>query len=167
VPVYDRSYDIIELMKILNFLNKTYAVYNVKGIEIEARYWMALAIGIMCFLLVFTLARLRYLYVHWNLGKSSLSFLFYGFLLALILEGFLIISGKTFIIEALGWKNPPKPISTVLDISRQKLVDVLGVKDEIPMSQAAEKATSQSVVGDYVNLSIEDQQVVKSYICQP
>ncbi len=149
------------------FLNKSIGSFTVKGWEIEPTIWQALAIVFLLFLLVLTLARLRYLYIHWNLSKTSLSFLFYGFLLALILEGFLIISGRSFLIELLGWKNPPKPVSTALDIGRTKLINVLGEQDEIPVSLIDTNPSFQSVVGDYKNLSTEDAQLVKEYFCRP
>lgn len=145
--------------KVLEFLNKSWGVYDVKGLEVEPTYWQAAAILVLVFLLVFTLARVRYLYVHWSLGRSSWSMLFWGFLLALILEGFLILSGRTLFTEVLGWKNAPKPIGTLLAISRNKLVDVLGVTEEIP--------TYESVVGDFGKLEENEMEEVKNMICQP
>lgn len=142
-------------------------VYSVGGIDLEFTLWMVIVLVILAFMLFFTIARVRYLYVHWNLSKTSISFLFYGFLFALILEGVFIISGRTMFTEILGWKNAPKPISALLDTSRKKLVDVLGITEEIPSSYAQEPPTYQSVVGDYENLSIEDRETVKSFICNP
>ena len=151
---------------VAGFFTKSIGVYNVKGLEIEPRIWQAVAIGVLLFLLVFTLARLRYLYVHWNLSKNSLSFLFYGFILALILEGFLIISGKSLLIEVIGWKNPPKLISTALDIGKEKLINVLGMEDEIELNKE-ESPTFQSVIIDYKKLSSDDSELVREYLCRP
>lgn len=153
--------------KILKVLNKSVGVYNVGGIELEFTLWMVFVLILLAFALLFTIARVRYLYVHWNLSKTSISFLFYGFLFALILEGVFIISGRTMFTQILGWKNAPKPISTLLDTSRAKLVDVLGVTEEIPSSYASEPPTYKNVVGDYENLSIEDKQIVRDFICKP
>lgn len=160
----------IYLMKmsfILRFLNKSFGTYNIKGVYVEPTYWMAIVIVILIFLLLMTIARVRYLYVHWNLSKTSLSFLFYGFLFALIIEGFLILSGRTLFTEILGWKNAPKPISTLLETGREKLVDVLGVTEEVPSSYAQVPPSFQSVIGDFENLSIDDKENVKSFICKP
>ena len=107
---------------------------------------------------MFTLARMRYLYVHWSMGRSAWAMLFWGFMLAIIIEGLLIFSGRTLFTEVLGWKGAPKPISTLLTISRNKLVDVLGVTEEIP--------TYQSVVGDYESLSTKEMEDVKKIICE-
>ena len=86
--------------------------------------------------------------------------LFWGFLLALIVEGFLILSGRTLLTEVIGWKNAPKPVSTVLDIGRERLVTVLGVTEEIPNSAAYETTTYQSVIGDFESLTLEEKEAV-------
>lgn len=145
--------------KILDLLNKSFGIHDIKGLEVEPTYWQTGAVVILIFLLVFTLARVRYLYVHWSLGKSAMAMAFWGFLLAIIMEGLLILSGRTLFTEVLGWKGAPKPISTLLTISRNKLVDVLGVTEEIP--------TYQSVMGDYESLSPDEMEDVRSNICKP
>ena len=151
----------------LEILNKSFGVYKIKGIYVEHTYWQAATIVFLIFLMLFTLARLRFLYVHWNLGKSSLSMLFWGFLLALILEGFLILSGRTILTEILGWKNAPKPISTALDVGRGRLITVLGEQKEVPASLANEKPNASQVLENYNVLSEEDSQKVKQIICMP
>lgn len=155
------------LGNIFQFFYKSIGTYNVRGLYIEPTYWQAGAIVILLFLLVFTLARLRYLYVHWNLGKSSISMLFWGFLLALIVEGFLIIGGRTILTEIIGWENAPKPLGTALDAGRQRLANVLGVTDTVPETSAKENPTYQSVVSDFENLSGRDRESAKSLICNP
>ena len=105
--------------------------------------------------------------MHWHLNRNTLSFLFYGFLFALILEGFLILGGRTLFTEILGWQNAPKPISTILDSGRNRLVKVLGETEEVSSSLAQEAPTYQSLVGDFENLSSEDKESVKSFICKP
>ncbi len=145
--------------KILDLLNKSFGIYDIKGLEVEPTYWQAGVMLILMFLLVFAFARMRYLYVHWSLGKSAIAMAVWGFLLAIIMEGLLIFSGRTLFTEVLGWKNAPKPISTLLTISRNKLVDVLGVTEEIP--------TYHSVMGDYESLSLDDMEDVRSNICKP
>ena len=101
----------------LSFISKTFN-FKLGNLDIAPTYWQAIAIVFLLFLLVFTLARVRYLYIHWSLGKNSIAFLFWGFILALILEGFLIIGGKTVLTEVLGWQDVPKPINTALDLGR-------------------------------------------------
>src|SRR3972149_8249854 len=96
-----------------------------------ASQWKAVAIVGLLFLLVLTLAQVRRHFIDWSI-KGALFGIFIGFLLALFLEGFLIIGGKTALTEFLGWKNPPKPVADLVDMSREKIVDVMGVTDEIP-----------------------------------
>lgn len=145
--------------KVLNLLNKSFGIYDVRGLKIEPTYWQVAVMVVLIFLLVFTIARMRYLYVHWSLGKSAWAMLFLGFILAIVIEGLLILSGRTLLTEVLAWKGAPKPISTLLTLSRNKLVDVLGVTEEIP--------TYQSVMGDYESLSTTEMEDVKKFICQP
>lgn len=57
--------------------------------------------------------------------KGGIFGLFLGFFLALVLEGFLLVGGKTVLTETLGWKNAPKPISIVLDTGRNKLKSLI------------------------------------------
>lgn len=151
----------------LQLINKTIGVYEIRGLYIEPTYWEVAAIVFLLFLMLLTFARMRYLYVHWHMGRQNISMLFWGFLLAFLFEGLFIISGRTMFSEILGWKSAPKPISTVLDITRNKLVDVLGIKSEIPTSNASEKPTFESVVGDYQGLSSQDKDDVKNFVCKP
>jgi hypothetical protein len=152
---------------ILNFLNKTFGVFDVRGVKIEPTYWQAGAIILLVFFLILTLARLRYIYVNWALSKGAISFLFYGFLLALILEGFLVLSGRTFMTEVLGWKNAPKPIGAAIDFGREKVTEVLGDQTGIPISSAKSKITPENLVREYKSLSISESRIVKEAICNP
>ena len=154
-------------MDSLRLLNKSFGTYYVKGLYIEPTYWQAAAIVFLLFLLVLTLARLRHLYVHWALGKAYVSALFWGFLLAVILEGFLMLGGRTLFTEIIGWKAAPKPISTILEIGRAKLVDVLGAQDEISSSGKNEKPSYQQFVTSFEELDESDKVSVKSFICKP
>lgn len=148
------------------FILRTFS-FDVGKWRIEPAYWHVGVILFLIFLLVLTLARVRHMYIGWSMGKHNWSFLFYGFLLTVILEGFLLIGGRTLFTEIIGWKNAPKPISTALDAGRAKLVKVLGVTEEIPESVASEFPTYQSLVSDYQNLSPQDAKMAKSFICQP
>ena len=146
----------------MRLLNKSFGTYEVRGWYIEPTYWQAATIVFLIFLMLLTIARVRYLYVHWHMGRQNISMLFWGFLMALIFEGLLVISGRTMFSELIGWKNAPKPISTVLDITRNKLVNVLGINDEIPTSSASEKPTYQRVISSYEELTDDEAEMVKS-----
>ena len=152
-------------MDIVNVLNKTFN-FKVGQVNIAPTYWQAAVIVFLLFLLVLTLARMRYLFVHWSLGKSAIAMLFWGFLLALIVEGFMLIGGKTLLTELIGWKNPPKPISIALDSGRTKLINVLGEDDEVEFSTLP-ASTYSSVVENFQLLSSSEKEKARSFICEP
>lgn len=120
----------------------------------------------LVFLLVLTLASMRRHFMKWSF-KGALFGIFFGFLLTLILEGFLIISGKTAITEVIGWKNAPKPILNVLEAGRTKLVNVLGVSDTIPSSNANSLPTKNEVIQGFQSLNPNDATYVRKMICAP
>lgn len=153
-------------MDFSKIINKT---VNLKlgGLNIEPTYLQAGILMALIFVLVLTLARMRSMYVSWSLGKSAVAMIFWGFILALIVEGFLLIGGRTLFTEVLGWKNAPKPISTVLDAARMRLVNVLGVADEVPLSYASYQPTFDEAVKMIQLLSPEDTVKLESAICSP
>lgn len=128
-------------------------------------YLQAVAIIVLVFLLVLTLAQVRRHYVHWSI-KGGLVGIFFGFILALILEGFLLIAGRTALTEFLGWKDAPKPVATALDIGRKKLVNVLGVNDEIPPINA-NNTTTDDALNVLQSLNPSEMRKIKAIICTP
>jgi hypothetical protein len=120
----------------------------------------------LLFLLVLSFAQIRRHFLRWSF-KGALFGLFFGFLLAFILEGFLIIGGKTALTEVLGWKDAPKPLQVALDTGRGKLIQVLGVQDQIPASVAKENTTVQGALEALQSLNPSDMKKVKSLICTP
>ena len=126
-------------------------------------YLLAAAIVFLLFLLVLTLAQVRRHFLTWSV-KGGVFGIALGFFLALILEGFMIIGGKTVVTEVLGWKNAPKPILTALEAGRSKLVNVLGVTDEIEVSQAGGPAQGK-VIELYQTLTPDQQDLVRYQIC--
>lgn len=155
----------MNLENVLLFINKTF-VLKIRNISIEPTYWEAFAIVFLIFLLILTFARVRYLYIHWSLGKQSIAFLFWGFIIALIMEGFFLIGGRTLFTEVLGIKNVPKPLSTVLDEGRSRLVNVLGTSDSNQKGKAIDHPTFQSVLTDFDDLPEVDEIQVKEVLCK-
>lgn len=90
-----------------------------------------------------------------------MSMIFWGFVLAIIAEGFLILGGNTLFTEILGWEKAPKPISNLLDITRRRVVKVLGETD------ANYKSDIKDILGRYQNLSEEDAGKLRDIICTP
>ena len=134
------------------------------NISVSSIYIKVVAIIVLLFLLILSLASVRKHFVKWSM-KGGLIGLFFGFLLALLLEGFLLIGGKTVITEALGWRNAPKPITTALDLGRNKLINVLGITDEIPQSTAFETPTATDAIEILQSLNPTEIKKIKAIIC--
>lgn len=135
--------------------------------SLPVEYWEAGAIVFLLFLLVMAMAQFRHHYVDWSL-KGGVAGIFFGFLLALILEGFLILGGRTVLTGFLGWKNPPKPIAHALDAGREKLVQVLGINTQIPSTFAWEAENSvENALGVIQSLNPKDLKAVKTLLCLP
>ena len=58
--------------------------------------------------------------------------------------------------------NAPKPISTALDVGRERLVDVLGVSDVIEERQYSTEEIIEAIKG----LSLSETEAVEEYLCQ-
>ena len=140
--------------------------YQVGSLNFSTSYLQAGAVVFLLFILVLTLAQVRRHFVDWSL-KGALFGLFFGFILALILEGFLLVGGKTAITEVIGWKSAPKPILAVLDIGRDKLINVLGINTEIPSSKAKNRLNPQEIIESFTSLSSSEAEEVKEIICKP
>jgi len=140
--------------------------FNVGKLSLSTSYIQAGVIVVLLFLLVLSMASFRRHLIGWSL-RGALFGLFFGFLLALIFEGFLIIGGKTAITELVGWKNAPKPIANLLDSGRTKLVQVLGVTQEIPTSIAKENPTVEEAIGVFQSLDPQESAKVRKMICEP
>lgn len=124
------------------------------------------AIIALVFVFLLLMAQVRRHLLGWSM-KGAVFGVFIGFLLALVFEGFLIVGGRTALTELLGWKNPPKPVANILDIGRNKLVDVLGITNEIPASFADTKINSDEAIKMLQTLDPTEIKKVKSLICAP
>ena len=115
-------------MKIPSYFFNTFDL-NLGKFSIAVPYVQAGLIILLLFLLIITLAQVRHHYLDWSFKGAGVG-IFFGFILALILEGFLLVYGKTALTAVLGWKEAPKPLSIVLDAGRAKLTNVLGVSTQ-------------------------------------
>ena len=140
--------------------------FQIGGLGFSPSWGYVAAIVFLIFLLVLTLAQVRRHFLEWAF-KGVIPGIFLGFLLALLLEGFLVIGGKTALTEVLGWKNPPKPLSNLLDAGRGKLTEVLGASSKIPLSSADEKTSVEKVIQSFQSLNPRDSQKARSLICTP
>jgi len=140
--------------------------FQLGNLNIATNYFQAIAIVILLFLLVLAIAQMRRRFVDWHLN-GAMGGVAFGFFLALLIEGLLLVGGKTVITEVLGWKSAPKPISNALEAGRGKLVDVLGVTDQVPISNASEKPTIGGIMQSYNELSASEQDSLQSILCVP
>jgi len=140
--------------------------FNIGKFSISPSYIQAGAIVFLLFLLILSMANLRRHFLNWSV-KGSIFGIFMGFILALILEGFLIIGGRTALTEIVGWKDAPKPLVNLLDAGREKLVEVLGVTAPIPESFATKEKNSLDILNEFRKLNVSEAEKVKSAICKP
>jgi len=138
---------------------------NLGKMSLPFSYAQAALIVFLIFILILMMAQFRRHYVNWSL-KGAVFGIFFGFLLALVLEGFLIIGGRTALTGILGWKNAPAPISIALDAGRNKLIQVLGIRDQVPSSFAKENASVAGAVDLLQSLNPADIKKVKTIFCQ-
>lgn len=148
-----------------SFIRRTFQV-KIGSMNLRPEYWQAGLILFMLFLILMTIARWRHLYVKWNL-KGFIPSILFGFLVTLLLEGILIVSGRTFLTEILGWENAPKPISTALDEGRNKLIEVLGVTDSVPQAAAVNQPVAEEIILSYESLPDNEALIVEKAICDP
>lgn len=90
---------------------------------------------------------------------------FWGFLFALIIEGFFMVGGRTIFTSILGMKNVPKPFSAILDIGRQRLVKVMGVTDQKTGTEII--LTSDDILKEFNNLPSAEADKLYNQICKP
>ncbi len=140
--------------------------FNIGNISFSTSYLQAGAIIGLLFVLVILMAQFRRHLLDWSL-KGALFGLFFGILFAFIIEGFLIVGGKTAITEILGWKNAPQPLLSIIDAGRTKLVNVLGVSSEIPSSVAKEDPTVEDAIQIFQSLDPSEVKKVRNTICEP
>jgi hypothetical protein len=140
--------------------------FKLGSISLSPTYLQVGAIIFLLFLLVLTLAQVRRNFLMWSF-KGAFFGIFLGFLLALIFEGFLIISGKTAVTEILGWRNAPKPILNVLNLGRDKLINVLGIQTQMPNLSAKTEISPQEVLKGFQSLNPTELQKIRKVICTP
>lgn len=153
-----------QIQERFSVLFKTFDINAPGGFVIQPTILQAGLIVFLIFLLILTLGSLRHRMNEWTL-KGAMPGVSFGFALALIIEGLFLIGGRTLFTEIIGWKDAPKPISNVLDASREKLVDVLGTQSEVPQSQAR-SASPEQVVLDYRSLTEKEAASIKELICK-
>jgi hypothetical protein len=140
---------------------------HVGGVAFSAQAWQVGAIVILLFLLVFTMASMRHHFLEWTIKGAGFGVVL-GFVLALVLEGFLLLGGRTALTEVFAWKNAPKPVAQVLDNSRERFRQVLGESTEIPQIKASgPRSTIDTALDQYRELSPVEAEEFVNKICAP
>lgn len=148
--------------------NKAYETLSVTlpgGLVAQPSYVSAGAIVILLFLLVLTLGQLRSRLVHWSY-KGLFPGIFFGFALAIILEGFLLIHGSTAVTAVLGWKSPPEPVAKVLDDGKTKLTKVLDEAQIEVNQEQIDPESSEEIITNFSALTDSQKTEVKAFICR-
>jgi hypothetical protein len=140
-------------------------VNQFSNISISQQYIKAGSLVLLVFVAVLLFAYIRKYFVKSSMDGMFLG-IFFGFLLTLLLEGFLLIAGRTALTEFLGWKDAPKPIGTVLDLGKEKLSQVLIDSGEIPVSYASNPSTDDALEV-LQNLKPDDIKKIRGIICTP
>jgi hypothetical protein len=99
---------------------------NLGNISIAPNIWQAAAIIALIFALLLILAYMSRNFLEWSLSGFGIG-LVIGFIIAIVLEGFLIIGGKTVIISVLNWKTAPPQVQKIINDGHQKLLETLNV----------------------------------------
>lgn len=99
---------------------------HIGKLVISSNIWQAAVIIILVFVLILVLAYMSRNFLEWSLSGFGIG-LVIGFILAIVLEGFLLIGGKTVITGLLSWKTAPPVVANVLNSGHQRLLDVLNV----------------------------------------
>src|SRR5258708_28653373 len=97
---------------------------HIGPISIAPNVWQAAAIIALIFVFVLVLAYMSHNFMEWSLSGAGIG-LVVGFILALVLEGFLIVGARTVITVTLGCKNDHAPIQRGLTEVHQKLIEYL------------------------------------------
>ncbi len=152
--------------KWLSFLPQKSLNFKLGRFDLTFSYWQLALIALLIFLLFLSLARVRHLFLHWSFGKNSLSFFFWGFLAALILEGILVLVGRTAFTESVG-KNLPKPVAGLVETAGEQLTKVLGEKTQVEMTKANGVENAENFIKAFLVLPSDQKKQVKEKICSP
>jgi hypothetical protein len=138
---------------------------NIGKFSMPVPYFEAFLVVFLIFVLILSFAQFRRHTVNWSI-KGIVFGTFFGFMLALIIEGFLIIKGGTILTGVLGWKNAPAPISVALDAGRAKLTQVLGANVGSPSAVLNGNSNVNNVIQILQNLNPNDVKNVKAILCR-
>lgn len=127
---------------------------QVQNIHVAPSWAQAGIIVFLIFLLLVVMARMTRSYLSWYTSGWWV-WTGLGFVLAIIIEGFFILSGGTIFTSVLGWKTAPAPVQSVIDTSRERLKNSFG--EETP--------SDKFVIESFSTLSEDQKNNVKAALC--
>lgn len=135
------------------------------GFVFQPSYLQAGLIIFLIFLLVLTLGQLRHRMNEWAIN-GLVPGLAFGFCLAILLEGIMLVTGGSLITKVLGWKDAPKPITNALDQGKGELLNVLGANDSQSSVSATKELGPEGVIKEFNKLSPSEADSVTKLICE-
>lgn len=101
--------------------------FHLPAVKIGSNIFQALAVIALVIGLILVAAFLKRTFQKHEAHYGIWSGLVAGFVLALVLEGFLLMNSKSALTSILGTKSMPRPIQNVLDGAHKGLLDILKV----------------------------------------
>lgn len=148
----------------MNYVQQLYT--SLVNMYSSTNYVQATLIVVLIFLSILVLSKLRHYIVKSSFQASFIGILI-GFVLALIVEGFFLIWGKTLLTETLGWKDAPKPLKTAMELGREKFVSVLGVSSEKQQAVIFSDPKVEDAIDVIQSLDPNENKKIKDIICTP
>ncbi|MBI4058882.1 hypothetical protein HY404_01425 [Candidatus Microgenomates bacterium] len=116
------------------------------------------------FLVALLLGVTRHHMLEWSIKGAGFGILL-GVVLTLVVEGFLLVGGRTAVAEVLRNKNTPVAIRSFIQDNMMQLAQAIGSPPQV--LNAATSATSGEVVENFNNLSVKEQSKARTQICAP
>jgi len=101
--------------------------FHLPSIKVGPNIFQALAIVALVIGLILIAAFLKRTFQKHEAHYGIWSGLVAGFIIALVLEGFLLMNDKSLFTSILGAKNLPQPIQNALDQAHKGLLDILKI----------------------------------------
>lgn len=133
---------------------------HVTGNTVQATF-----IIIVVFLFALLLGVARHHMLAWSI-KGAWFGIFFGILLTLLVEAFLLVGGRTALVETLNNEKIPKTVRNTIREGTREISNSLN--NEIPMLSAQDQQDpTKNVISLFSSLKREDQQTVERAICLP
>lgn len=124
---------------------------------------MLIIIGVFLFTLVLGLARHHMLV--WSIKGAGFGIVM-GAILMLILEGILLVGGKTAVGEIVKNNSTPDNVRVFLQKNMSELASQIGAEPGT-LGAASEKIDPEVVISEFKNLESLEQKAVQEAICKP